>query len=223
MYKFVAVAAVLAVACFAQANMLANGTLEANDGPYFAGGVHHWDGVNSAPHGAHSGYPGSGWTPGHPVLMDNFGYLTGDPPGSGAALWGMQVLSTNPAYNNATSDKDVAFTPNTTYDLNGWLNDGGTAGGTLHFEIGYLTSTDLNDFVTLATAGYEATDVWTEVAGVSYTTAAAGPEIGQPIVVRLIPTYIPQGGSDVWFDEIVLTPEPTSLVLLALGALIRRR
>lgn len=122
----------------------------------------------------------------------------------------------------------LTFEPETTYTFASWAIGGGNQTGKIPYEIGYLSggTSIATDFVALATNVIDVTGQmqWEPQAGVTYATGAAGPEIGLDVVVRL--GGMNQGGdSDIWFDNVSLTPEPASLALLAMGALavLRRR
>jgi hypothetical protein len=122
----------------------------------------------------------------------------------------------------------LIYEPDTTYEFASWAIGGGNDTGVLPYEIGYLDggTSIATDFVALAANLIDlgGQGQWLPQVGVSYTTGSAGPEIGLPVVVRF--GGVNQGGtSDVWIDNVSLTPEPASLALLALGAVavLRRR
>jgi hypothetical protein len=111
--------------------------------------------------------------------------------------------------------------PNMEYNFKSWAQGGGDNTGTLPYQIGYAAiDGDLSSFVALATATYDLGEAWEETDGVTYTTGAAGPEIGKQLIVRL-GAGADGGVSDIWFDNFSasVVPEPASLVLLALGGL----
>lgn len=117
--------------------------------------------------------------------------------------------------------------PGAVYTFRAWAQGGGNDVGTVPFQIGYAATTgDLASFVALATQTYVVGNAWEDLAGVTYTTGAAGPEIGKELIVRL-GGGAAGGSDDIWFDNFSASfvPEPGSLVLLAAGAglLLRRR
>lgn len=117
--------------------------------------------------------------------------------------------------------------PNMTYNFRGWAQGGGDDVGTVPFQIGYAdTMGDLTSFIPLATQSYVVGQDWGDLAGVTYVTGAAGPEIGKELIVRLGGAAV-GGDSDIWFDSLSASviPEPASLALMLLGAtaLLRRR
>jgi hypothetical protein len=118
----------------------------------------------------------------------------------------------------------ATFTADTMYNFSSWGQGGANDVGTMVYEIGY-EDPGTGDFVLLASANYAVGQAWQLLGGVDYMTGAAGAELGNPIWVRLGPSDGGATAEDVWFDNFSLTPEPTSLVLLALGGLIclRRR
>ncbi len=127
----------------------------------------------------------------------------------------------------------AVFEPNTAYTFSTWAIGGGANDVTIPYEIGYLSGGNsvADDFVLLARVlntapGRNAGGAWGPMPGVTYTTGAIGPEIGQPIVVRL--GGVNQGGAGsggAWVDNASLTiiPEPAGLALLAAGLLALRR
>ncbi|MBN1513067.1 MAG: PEP-CTERM sorting domain-containing protein [Phycisphaerae bacterium] len=122
----------------------------------------------------------------------------------------------------------LTFEPDSTYTLASWAIGGGNFTGVAPYEIGYLSggTSIATDFVALAIncITLDGQMQWEPQVGVTYTTGASGPEIGLPVVVRF-GNAADGGVSDVWIDNVTLTPEPASLALLAMGALavLRRR
>lgn len=202
MRAFIGVMAILAIATVAQAQ-LSNGDMETNPGPMYSA-IGDW-GPNGA-WASHAAHP----APGNESLGNAFGFMS-----VGVTD---EVSGDNEIVGQISS---WIFQPNTTYVFSGYVMGGGDAVGTAPFQIGYGADVEAG-FMLLSSADYAVDGTWTEYAGVSYTTGAAGPEIGQPIAVRLTSDTI-IGKNDIWFDSLVLTPEPASVVLLALGGLFLRR
>jgi hypothetical protein len=204
----------LSVVGLAQANLLTNHSMENNFGLFAPAAS--WD---SSAVADHVGFP----RPNNAGLGTYFAFLNGDPADS--RKWTMQVLSTDLTVPlSARADSDVVFADGETYDFSGWAVDGtGDVGGEIMYEIGYLADlADLNTFQVLAGTSYAVTDSWANYAGTSYTPAG-GVEVGQAVAVRIRALDLTGGPDDIWFDEMTLTPEPTSLVLLVLGGLVWRR
>ncbi len=225
MKKSLAIAAMLvATVSFAQANMLVNAGFEI---PGSSNQAAHWDSSFQYPHAA------TGWAGGsdqHPELEDTLSFLNGDP--ADGRQWTMQTLSSDETLyqDSVRAGVDHPFQPNTTYTFDGWIYQGSEPLGEMSFEIGYLSVIDggtnmydLNSFVPLASMSYTVTDLWRQVDGVTYTTGDTGPELGLPITVKVRALDLTGGSDDIWYDAFTLTPEPTSLLLLSLGLLLRRR
>lgn len=143
------------------------------------------------------------------------------------------TLGTNFGFYSAGTTETVGqlttaiILPDTVYNFRAWAQGGGNDVGTVPFQIGYAaTAGDLASFVALATQTYVVGNAWEDLAGVTYTTGAAGPEIGKELIVRL-GDGAAGGSDDIWFDNFAASfvPEPASMVLLAAGAglLLRRR
>ncbi len=164
---------------------------------------------------------GGGWTdhvefsaPNNDTLGELFGFYSVDQP---------QIIGQVSTW---------TFEAGMTYNFSSWAVGGGADTVSIPYEIGYLEGGDsvLDNFVLLAQEINDAIGrnaeggQWLPMDGVSYTAVAGGPEIGKEIVVRC--AGVNQGGGGAggaWVDNMSLTPEPASLVLLALGALLRRR
>ncbi|MFH1745914.1 MAG: PEP-CTERM sorting domain-containing protein [Planctomycetota bacterium] len=200
MRLFFGIVAALVLAVGAPAQMLVNGDMEYQEtGPY--GGIFGWGPQGAwAPHSAHTP-PGGGYDP---VLGDNFGYYSAQ---------GTETVGQITSY---------AFAPDTTYEFDAWATGGSSGFGEIVFEIGY----DLGgEFQLLVTNPVAVTDAWAPYVGASYTVGSTGDEIGLPIWVRIGDGIDgAPGDSDIWFDNLTLTPEPASLLLLLGGlGLLRRR
>lgn len=214
----VVLAALAICVSFAQAEeLLFNGDFETGNGAGWSFGTPaygHFQVAKQNPHG----YPLGTW----------FTFNNGDPPNE--RQYTSQMTETQ-------------FAPGTAYTLDAVGTMGGgygyDDGAEITLKIGYLDieTPDYNTFVPLATATTDLKNEFPETAGddgiwvslhdAVFTTPAdlAGLAYeGKKIAVEITITDFVSGVSDdVWFDCISLTPEPTSLVLLALGALIRRR
>lgn len=187
------------------AQLLTNGDIESSAGGQFSG-ITGW-----GPNGAwafHANFA----KPNNGTLGAKFGY--------------MSAQTTETVGQKASA----VFEAGKTYNFASWANPAGDLAGELVYQIGY---DDGGAFVLLNSLAYNidtATDPspWVSLAGVTYSTGAAGPELGKTIWVRLGDGVAGDPGrSDVWFDNLSLTvtPEPASLVLLSLAAvgLFRRR
>lgn len=82
---------------------------------------------------------------------------------------------------------------------------GGDNTGVLPYQIGYISTA--NAFVVLATRTVAVDSLWRDTAGVCYSVAPSGPEIGRPIAVRF-GAGADGGSSDVWFDNLRVTSVP---------------
>lgn len=199
-----------------QAGLLTNPSFE--DSVAIFAPADSWDSSATADHASFVRPNNSG-------LGAQFAFLNGDP--ADGRQWTLQVLSTDTAVPaSARAASDATFADGVTYDFSGWAVDGsGDVGGEILFEIGYLTDLgDLSSFQVLASNSYGVTDTWANYAGTSHTPAG-GVEVGQAIAARIRAVDLTAGPDDIWFDEMTLTPEPTSLVLLTLmgGLMLRRR
>lgn len=191
--------AALALVATANANLLINGDIESSSGEQFDP-IDDW-----GPNGAwapHAGFtpPGGGYVP---ELGDKFGFYSA----GGPEIVG-QIVDTN-------------FAPSSSYQFSGWFTGGGNGEGEVVLQIGY---DDGGTFALLDTLAITTTNAWAGYDGLTYTTADSGPELGMPIWVRLGDGVDGEPGfSDIWFDNLYLTPEPTSLLLLGVAALLLRR
>lgn len=195
----IVLASLVATPAFA-ANLLINGDIETNASGQF-GAIGNWG-------------PNGGWAPhvgferpGYEALGSSFGF--------------MSAGTTETVGQKA----GATFLPAVQYTFSGTAWPGGNTVGEIVFQIGYDEG---GAFQHLATQAYNIDNVaaWTTLPGVSYTPGAAGPELGKTIWVRLGDGEPgAPGNDDIWFDNLVLTPEPASLVLLSLAAagLLRRR
>jgi hypothetical protein len=201
----ISIACLLMVPGLVSAQLLTNGDIETNVTAQF-GGIAGW-----GPNGgwaAHSGFV----RPNNGSLGLNFGFMSAG---------GTELVAQKTAQ---------VFELGKTYTFAGWANPGGDGTGEIVYQIGYDDGT--NTFVPLLTQAYNIDGTfpvpWASLAGVTYSTAAGGPEVGKTLWVRLGDGVAgAPGNSDVWFDNLSLTvtPEPASLVLLSLAAvgLFRRR
>jgi hypothetical protein len=198
MRNVLALGLVMTLASVAGAQMLYNGDMETQvTGPY--SGIDGWGPSGSwAPHANHA-------NGGYDALIhgDNFGYYSAQ---------GTETVGQVTSY---------MFEPETEYTFGGWFTGGGNDVGNVVLQIGY---DDAGTFMELDTLEIVTGADWVEYPGLTYTTGLTGLEIGMPIWVRLGDGVDgPPGDSDIWFDNLVLTPEPAGLLVLALGALLRRR
>jgi hypothetical protein len=186
-----------AVSASAQNIPLLNADIETNSSPLF-GAIDNWE-------------PNGGWAdhasfarPNNGTLGLNFGFYS-----AGATETVGQITS-------------AVFRPDTEYVFTSWAYPGGNDVGTVPYQIGYENLA--GEFVELATAAYDITaqGEWLEQPGVAYMTRATGDEIGMPVWVRL-GDETAGGADDIWFDNFSLTPEPSTLGLLAVAVLALRR
>jgi hypothetical protein len=82
---------------------------------------------------------------------------------------------------------------------------GGDNIGVLPYQIGYITTA--GTLVVLATRTISVDALWRDTAGVCYSVATSGPEIGRPIAVRF-GAGADGGSSDIWFDNLRVTSVP---------------
>jgi hypothetical protein len=159
---------------------LLNSGLESTTTPQY-GYIDGWTGGGWAYHSSHP-------KPGNEGLESKFGFYA---TGSERVR---QLTSTR-------------FTANTTYTFRSFAHGGNDNAGRVPYQIGYA-STDgaISSFMPLATRVVDVTGrtAWTETEGVTYTTGAAGAELGKQIIVRL-GNASDGGSSDIWFDKLSLT------------------
>ena len=199
----VVVSVVFACAAIAGAQVpLLNADIETNAAPIF-GEIDDWG-------------PSGGWAD-HATFTIGQGRLY-DP--SLLDAFGFYSVNNDESVGQLTSTLIAA---NTDYSFTSWGQGGGNDVGEMIYEIGYADGA--GDFALLASATSPVGREWELQPGASYTSGATGPEIGQPLWVRLGPGNPGTPAEDVWFDNFVATPEPASLLLIGLGALaiIRRR
>ena len=172
--------------------------------------------------GTNVGDPLDGWMPNGGIAD----HATFARPNNGTlgAFFGFYSAGTTETVGQLTGE---VYQPNLIYTFRGWANGGGDFVGTVPFQLGYAaTDDDLSSFVELATTTYDVGEPWADLAGVTYATGAAGPEIGRQLIVRF-GDGAAGGASDIWFDNLSasVVPEPASMVLAILGAtaLLRRR
>ncbi len=120
--------------------------------------------------------------------------------------------------------------PGSTYTFRSFINDGGTPGGAVPYQIGYAGVTgDRSSFIPLATNVVDISGsfggAWMLADGVTYTVGTEGAEIGKELIVRL-GSGADGGLTDAWFDNLSLTrtggdviPEPGTMALLATSLL----
>lgn len=201
----VLIACVLMVPTAASAAWLTNGDIESSAGGEFSS-ITGW-----GPNGAWATHANFA-RPNNESLGAKFGYMS---------------AQTTETVGQKTS---AVFEVGMTYTFASWANPA-DALGEIIYQIGYDDGTGA--FVLLQSQPYnidttQSPAPWVSLAGVTYTTAAGGPEVGKTVWVRLGDGVAGDPGrSDVWFDNLSLTvvPEPTSLVLLGVAAvgLLRRR
>lgn len=199
-------------------NLLFNGDFETGNG---AG----WSvGTPAYPHGAVAKT-----NPNNLPLGGFFTYNNGDPA---------------PERQYTSQMTTTQFAPGVTYVLDaiGTMGNGGggyTDDAVITLKIGYLDveTPDFNTFQPLGTATTDLknefpetigdTGAWVSLNDATFTTPAdisGEAYLGKNIAVEITITDVTTGvGDDVWFDTIELTPEPASLLLLALGGLMLRR
>ena len=167
----------------------------------------------------------------------NFGKGGGWADHAGFAAPNNETLGLNFGFYSQQLDQIMAqesswvFEPNSTYVFRSWATAGGGGTETIPYQIGYLDGgSDLAlNYLDLATAYHNVSGggAWALQPGVTYTTGAAGPELGRNIVVRF--GGVNQGGAGSgggsWIDNAELIPEPATVGLIGLGALalLRRR
>jgi hypothetical protein len=173
---------------------------------------------STAKYGKITGWlPNGGWAdhasfakPGNAGLGLNFGFYT---------------VGTTETVGQVTSE---IIAPNMVYKFWGFAQGGGNDAGTVPYQIGYAAvAGNLASFVLLNSSDVVTGGSWAENTGVTYTTGAAGVEIGKELIVRL------GSGSgtatDIWFDNFQATatsavPEPATIAVLGLGiAFLARR
>lgn len=170
---------------------LANADFESISGGGTFPAATDWDGNTQT--ALHSSFgPGN---PGNPDLGLRFGFNG----------------NTNTAASSQTTT--TPFVANTNYRFTGWSTDSdlNVDSSNIQFSIGYLDAGSV--FQSLASATYD-TDgftTWQQLPGVTYTTGAAGPELGQNVVVQIQAVY-PSFNVGVWFDNLELE-SPASVIL----------
>jgi len=147
-----------------------------------------------------------------------FGRLNGWGPHGGWAYHerfrvpGRAGLGERFAFYSAGSGETVAqisglrFEPGRMYRFRSWAFGGQDRRGRLPYLLGYAAvDGDVDSFVPLAVhvVDLDGAETWRETEGVSYATAAAGPEIGRQIVL-LFGNEEHGGASDVWIDGVTL-------------------
>ncbi len=187
---------VLIVASGAASAQLQNADIESNTSGLF-GSIDFWG-------------PSGGWA-------DHAGFARPN-NGSLGAAFGFYSVNNGESVGQVL---DAVFAPNKGYDFWSWAQGGGDDDGLIPYEIGYQDNA--GGFVSLASAEYSAGQTWAEMPGVSYSTGAAGDEIGRPIWVRLGETNSAGATNDVWFDNFNFVPAPGAISVLALGGLVAAR
>lgn len=142
---------------------------------------------------------------------------------------GMEGLSfafiQSPGGEFASQTLGDVFVADSTYLFTSLISDNGSPAD-IEYSIGY---DDGGGFTLLNSAIYDQNGLteWVRSEGVSYTTGAAGAELGQAIEIRIAAVDTANNGA--WFDavEVSVVPEPATLGLLGLAfgglLMIRRR
>ncbi|MFQ3587067.1 MAG: PEP-CTERM sorting domain-containing protein [Fimbriimonadaceae bacterium] len=131
----------------------------------------------------------------------------------------------NPNFNETMGQwiDGLFFEEGWTYTFRSWAANGGNSN--IGYGIGYRDSA--GGFVLLAQQNYGGLgNPWAAYDGVTYSTAAGGPEVGRQVGIAFV--SIPGvGGGGVWVDnvEFEAVPEPASMLALGAGlaAVMARR
>ena len=126
------------------------------------------------------------------------------PYGNNGSL-GSSFGYTNPNDADGSQTVGTPFAPDTTYVFNGFGVDNGFNSNDMEFKIGYVDGS--GTFAQLNSAVYDLDSIgptWTQLGGVTYSTGASVPELGELITVRIGAVEVDAPGGGVFFDQVAL-------------------